>query len=217
MVRCLSEQTIVEESSRRLRTKENGGLHSGMLQNPSDPDATYRSNAGKEHQGYVANLEEAVDKNGSVITDYQFEQNSDSRFLKESLKRTDVQKEEKTLITDGAYSGKENHDLAAEKNIRLINTDLSGKPVDDILADFVFNETGTKVVRCPAGYEPKSCGYTGCKSQQFHVSFQKEQCVNCPNKERARPLPLQTFFDYTFQYVSRVSRGKTLIFRSTIS
>lgn len=143
LVRCLSEQTIVEESSRRLRTKEDGGLHSGMLQNPSDPDATYRSKAGKEHQGYVANLEEAVDKNGSVITDYQFEQNSysDSRFLKESLKRTDVQKEESTLITDGAYSGKENHDLAAEKNIRLINTDLSGKPVDDILADFVFNET----------------------------------------------------------------------------
>ena len=49
-------------------------------------------------------------------------------------------------IADGAYSGKENHDLATEKNIRLINTDLFGKPVDDILADFVFNEDGTKVV-----------------------------------------------------------------------
>ena len=66
MVRCLSEQTIVEETSRRLRTKEDGGFHSGMLQNPSDPDATYRSKAGKEHQGYAANLEEAVSKNGSV-------------------------------------------------------------------------------------------------------------------------------------------------------
>ena len=63
LVRCLSEQTVVEEASRRLRTKE-----------------------------------------------------------------------------DGAYSGKENHDLAAEKNIQLVNTDLSGKPVDSILAEFVFNE-----------------------------------------------------------------------------
>ncbi|MFR3668170.1 MAG: transposase [Ruminococcus sp.] len=89
-------------------------------------------------------------------------------------------------MTDGAYSGKENHGLAAQKNIRLINTDLSGKPVDDILADFVFNETGTKVVRCPAGYEPKSCGYTGDKSQQFHVSFQKEQCANCPHKAQCK-------------------------------
>lgn len=172
LVRCLSEQTIVEEASRRLRTKEDGGFHSGMLQNPSDPDATFRAKAGKEHQGYVANLEETVGKNGSVITDYQYEKNnySDSQFLKDSLERSEVHKEETTLIADGAYSGKENHDLATEKNIRLINTDLFGKPVDDILADFVFNEDGTKVVRCPAGYEPKSCGYTGGKSQQFHDS-----------------------------------------------
>ena len=188
LVRCLSEQTIVEESARRLRTKEDGGFHSGMLQNPSDPDATFRTKAGKEHQGYVANLEEAVDKNGSVITDYQYEQNnySDSQFLKDSLQSTEMQKEASILITDGAYSGKENHDLAAEKNIRLVNTDLSGKPVDDILANFVFNEAGTKVLCCPAGYEPRSCGYTGGKSQQFHVSFQRDQCENCPNKDRCK-------------------------------
>lgn len=188
LVRCLSEQTVVDESVRRLRAKEEGGFHSGMLQNPSDPDATFRVKAGKEYQGYVANLEETVGKNGSVITDYQFEQNnySDSHFLKDSLERTDIQDEEVTLITDGAYSGKENHDLAAKKNIRLINTDLSGKPVDNILADFVFDEKGTKVIKCPAGYEPKSCGYTGDKSRQFHVSFQREQCANCPNKERCK-------------------------------
>ena len=188
LVRCLSEQTIVEEASRRLRTKEDGGFHSGMLQNPSDPDATYRSKAGKEHQGYVANLEETVGKNGSVVTNYQFEQNnySDSQFLKDVLEQTEIQTEEITMITDGAYSGKENHDLAAEKNIRLINTDLSGKPIDDILADFVFDKAGTRVISCPAGYEPKSCGYTGGKSQQFHVSFHRDQCANCPNKDRCK-------------------------------
>ena len=188
LIRCLSEQTIVDEAVRRLRTKEDGGFHSGMLQNPSDPDATFRTKAGKEHQGYVANLEETVGKNGSVITDYQYEKNnySDSQFLKDSLDRSEVQEDETTLITDGAYSGKENHDLATGKNIRLINTDLSGKPIDDILADFVFNETGTKVLRCPAGYEPKSCGYTGGKSQQFHVSFERDQCANCPNKDRCK-------------------------------
>ena len=188
LVRCLSEQTIVEGTVRRLRIKEDAGLHSGMLQNPSDPDATYRTKAGKEYQGYAANLEETVGKNGSVITNYQYEQNnySDSQFLKDSLKRSRIQKEEITLVTDGAYSGKANHDLAAEKNIRLVNTDLSGKPVDDILADFVFNGAGTKVLRCPAGYEPKSCGYTGDKSQQFHVSFAREQCMGCPNKDRCK-------------------------------
>ena len=87
LARCLSEQTVVEGSVRRLRTKEDGGLHSGILQNPSDPDATFRTKARKEYQGYVANLEEAVGSGGSVITDYQYEQNnySDSQFLKDSL------------------------------------------------------------------------------------------------------------------------------------
>ena len=48
-VRCLSEQTVVEDGKRRLRIKADGGMDSGMLQNPSDPDATYREKAGKKH------------------------------------------------------------------------------------------------------------------------------------------------------------------------
>lgn len=188
LVRCLSEQTVVEESIRRLRTKEDGGLHSGILQNPSDPDATFRSKAGKEYRGYAANLEESVGSGGSVVTDYQYERNnySDGQFLRDSLERTEVQEETVTLVTDGAYSGKGNHDLAAGKNIRLVNTDLSGKAVDNILADFVFNDSETRVLRCPSGHEPKSCGYTGDKSRQFHVSFTREQCAGCPNKDRCK-------------------------------
>lgn len=48
------EQIIVGEAVRRLRTKEDGGFHSDMFQNPSDPDAAFREKAGKKHQGYVA-------------------------------------------------------------------------------------------------------------------------------------------------------------------
>lgn len=87
-------------------------------------------------------------KNGSIVTDYQYEQNnySDSRFLKDMLGRSGVQDKEVTLVTYSSYAGKENHDLAAEKNIRLVNMSLSEKSLDDILADFVFNESGTKVL-----------------------------------------------------------------------
>lgn len=182
LVRYLSEQTVVEEAVRCLRTKEDGGLHYGILQTPSDPDETYRTKAGKEYHGYAASLEEAVRSGGSVVTDCQYEQNNYS----DSLERTPQQDETAALVADGAYSGKENHDLASEKNIRLVNTDLSGKAVDDILADFAFNESGTKVLRCPAGHEPKPCGYTGGKPRQFHVSFTQEQCAECPNKDLCR-------------------------------
>lgn len=49
LVRVLKEQTVVEESgARRLKTKEDGAMGSQILQNPSDPDATYRENQGNK-------------------------------------------------------------------------------------------------------------------------------------------------------------------------
>ena len=71
-VRCISEQTVVENEKRRLRTREDGTMNSSALQNPSDPDATYRNKSGKQYRGYTANIEETVGRNGSVVTDYQF-------------------------------------------------------------------------------------------------------------------------------------------------
>ena len=60
-------------------------MNGSILQNPSDPDATYREKAGRQHRGYVANVTEASGEEGSIITDYQYEQNtySDSQFMKE--------------------------------------------------------------------------------------------------------------------------------------
>lgn len=115
-VRCLFEQTIVEDAVRRLKSKGDGGMDSSMMQTPSDPDAAFRNKAGKEYRGYTANVDESVDKNGSVITDYQFEQNtySDSQFLKDSLERNGVYDKESTLVTDGAYFGEENQKLAKQ-------------------------------------------------------------------------------------------------------
>lgn len=83
LVRCLSEQTIVEDGIRRLREKIDGGMTSSMMQSPSDPDATFRTKAGKDYHGYSANLEESIGAKGSVVTDYQVEQNNyhDSKFF----------------------------------------------------------------------------------------------------------------------------------------
>ena len=158
-VRCLTEQTTIDNSVRRLRTKEEGTMNSTALQNPSDPEATYRSKGGKSHRGYVANIEESVGKSASVITDYRYEQNiqSDSAFLKEHLEQMSKQKETVSLVADGAYSGTDNTKLAESKNVELITTSLVGREAADILADFEFNEDGTKVLKCPAGHEPKSC------------------------------------------------------------
>ena len=187
LIRCLSEQTVVEEAKRRLKTKEDGGMDSRILQNPSDPDATYRDKAGKKHRGYVANLEETVGENGSVVTDYQYDQNihSDSQFMKEYLSSQEAQEEKVTVITDGAYSGEENQALAKEKNIDLVTTDLTGRKVPEIYADFEFNEKGTRITRCPAGHTPRSSSYIS-QTRQCRASFDRTLCATCPNKDKCR-------------------------------
>ena len=133
LVRVLKEQTVVEESgARRLKTKEDGAMGSQILQNPSDSDATYREKAGKQNRGYTANVVETVGDNGSIVTDYQYEKNthSDSHFLKETVNAMEKTEKPTVLTTDGAYSGRDNTDAAAEKNIDLVTTDLFPKSAD---------------------------------------------------------------------------------------
>lgn len=183
LVRCLSEQTITKEGKRRLKRKEEG-MGSGLMQNPSDPEATYREKAGKGHRGYSANIEESVGENGSCVTDYQFEQNnkSDSVLLKDKLNKMEKQDEQVTIITDGAYAGEENRRLAEEKNVTLITTDLPGRDVASILSGFELNKEETRVLRCPMGHTPKSSSYIR-QTGTCTASFERDCCASCPHRD----------------------------------
>ena len=178
-------------------------MSSGIMQSPVDPDATFREKAGKEHRGYTANIEETVGQNGSVVTDYQFEQNnvSDSVMLKDHLEKMDEQSEETVLIADGAYSGTDNANLASSKNVKLITTDLTGKDVDVVMGAFEFNEDGTEVLSCPAGNKPKSCTYIK-QTGICQVSFAKDVCEHCPYRIHCHPK--------TYKRVCKVKASKKM-------
>ena len=189
LMRVLREQAV-ENSDGSMRLREKGeGMNAGILQNPSDPEATFRDKAGKKNVGYVANMMETVGENGaSIITNYQFEQNtySDSQFMKDTIEKMGSQEKKTTITSDGAYASAENTKLAKENNITLIHTNLTGKESPDILADFEFNENGTRVLKCAGGFEPKSCCYTA-KNGQCVASFQREQCEGCPYFDQCKP------------------------------
>lgn len=193
LLRVLREQAVQEkDGTYRLRTKEDGGMDSSILQNPADPDATYREKAGKQNRGYAANVTEACSENGSIVTDYQYAQNnhSDSEFMKETLENMGKQEETVTIVTDGAYSSQANREAASEKNVVLVTTNLTGRKVEDILADFAFNEDGNQVLKCPGGFAPKSCSYNKATGQ-CTVSFHKSQCAQCPYKDKCHPKELK--------------------------
>lgn len=189
LIRVIKEQTIrTENGTLRLKTKEDGSMDSKVLQNPADPEATYREKAGKQNRGYAANVTESVGENGSIVTDYQFEQNnhSDTEFLDEHLDSEEKTPGERTLVTDGAYASDDLRKKAAEKNIKLVTTDLTGRETKDIYADFVFSQDGQSIIACPEGNKPVSGSYVK-STGQCRASFDRRCCENCPHKDECNP------------------------------
>jgi hypothetical protein len=163
-------------------------MNSAMLQNPADPDATYRFKSGKSHRGYVANFTEDVGDGASVITDYNYQANtySDSQFLKDTVDELGDQEETLTIVTDGAYGGEDNTTLAKENNINLVTTNFQGKKPEDIFAEFEFSPDGRKVLKCADGHKPLTNSYNP-KTEQCRITMDKGKCNSCPYKDQCRP------------------------------
>lgn len=187
LIRVLKEQTEKDENDVRT-AKNKKEISPSSLQNPSDPDATFRTKAGKGHKGYTANIVETVGEEGvSLITDFDFQQNSysDSQFCKDQIERHSAQEERLTLIADGAYGSNENQKLAEEHNVNLITTALTGKNTDEVFARFEFNEAGTEVLKCPAGFTPEKNTFYQ-KTGMCRIIMKKSYCSGCPNKDRCK-------------------------------
>ena len=186
--RAIDEQTKQDDKGNRISKTKGDKMSADMLQNPSDPDATYRSKAGKSHKGYSANVVEVVDEKGSVIIDYQYDVNirSDASFIEEYLRNTETCEETSTLITDGAYASEETTKLAADKNINLFTTGLLGRKPKEILVQFELDETGYQISKCPAGNVPKNSSYIK-QTDSIRISFYKHQCAGCPYQSECNP------------------------------
>lgn len=188
LVRVLSEQSDERSGDGVPKPKKDNDISSGSLQNPSDPDATYRRKAGKDHKGYVGNIVETIGKDGdSLITHVAYEENnhSDSSFCKEYLEKRSDSTEHEIVIADGAYGGTENTKLASEKNTELVVTALTGKDPDKFLAGFQFSDNGRNIISCPKGHKPVSCSYYE-KTGMCRAKFEKSCCANCLHKKQCR-------------------------------
>lgn len=182
LIRAISEQTKSDDDGNLMLKGVHDGMDSNVMQNPTDPDATYRKKAGTEYRGYIANVVEvADDDHNSITVDYQYEKNtySDSQFLKNYIEQQPDDGPHAILTTDSGYCGMENSQLAEGKNMTLVTTDLKGTEVSDHWADFEFNEAGIKLLKCVAGHDPKSSVYDK-NTHKCKTSFPLTTCKNCP-------------------------------------
>ncbi|WP_054744166.1 hypothetical protein [Cellulosilyticum ruminicola] len=127
LLKCLLEEQVEVNEEGKTVPKDGKNLHSELLQNLSDPDATYREKY-SGNVGYVANLVESFNEDSGVITHYDFKPNtySDIRFCEDVIDALGEVPEVNILI-DGAYYSYKMNQKAKKQGIMLKPGQLVGK------------------------------------------------------------------------------------------
>ena len=123
--RLFDEQYVVKDGKAVLRDKKE--VKANSLQNPNDPDATYRSKNDQKVQGYVTNITETVEEGKpSIITSVQVETAvfADCHFLQEAVENSErvTNSTIEDLYADGAYQSPDNREFAQNHNSMQLKT-----------------------------------------------------------------------------------------------
>lgn len=163
LVTVFSEQCEIIGDEIKIR-KATGGQ---VIQNPSDPDATY---SGHKGSGYQAQFSETCSEDNEVqlLTSVIPETAADSDMdaiepVLDDLSSNDLQPD--SMLADAGYGSDRNVEISAEKGVELVSpTKENSDPTankEEIAStltvdDFVFDETTEEVITCPAGHCPVS-------------------------------------------------------------
>ena len=182
--RLLNEQCLETEEG-ELIPVEAKQISADSMQNPTDPDATYRNKGGEGHVGYVVNLVEVRDeeKNIGLILSHQMEKNthSDAEFGQTFVELNPLAKEINSLSADGAYYRQTTIQAAQAKGIEINLSNMTGRKVNEgslPVNGFVQNEQSI-ITHCPAGHESVQAKYDPEK-KVYTAKFDKAICAVCP-------------------------------------
>ncbi|MBE1554488.1 transposase [Sporosarcina limicola] len=198
LTRLLNEQCI-ETDEGVLIPLEGKELSPGNLQNPSDPDATYRYKNGKGDIGYVVNLVEVRDKkkNVGLILSHDVQNNlySDAEFGENFLDDAPLADEIDVLSADGAYYRQESLEKAKSKDIEMSVSTMTGrKPSKNKLPTNQFEiDEHQHITECPADNKPVLSKYDAEK-KVYTAKFSKENCATCPLLDQC-PIQQQKKFN----------------------
>jgi hypothetical protein len=183
MERVLHEQCDVEEEAVELKKKTGGDV----MQNPSDPDATYDGHKGP---GYQAQIAETCSEENDVqlITGVETEpaHTSDQDALEPMLDQLEAHdRQPEIMYADTGYGSDDNVTHAEDRGVDLQSPVPGGpkqNPDDLTIDDFVVDEETQTVERCPNGYEPVSSVHDHDKGRTRTV-MAASHCSSCPHRD----------------------------------
>ena len=179
LVRVFNEQCTVEE--KRVIIKEKAG--SRVLQNPSDPDATYDGLKGSGYKVQVAETctEGDVQLITAVIPQTAAEPDCEAVLpVCRDLQETGLVPE--IMLCDAAYGSDANVQKCKAQEVELISPVNRSRRKDGIMHvdDFDIDPVTECVRRCPAGHAPLQSTHD-LSTGKTRTIFDGALCRTCPN------------------------------------
>jgi hypothetical protein len=202
--RIFYEQCEVHEDTVIIKKKAGGNV----MQNPSDPDATYDGHKGPGYQAQIAetcNPENEVQLITSVIAQTATEADTNAvEEVLDDLTGNDLAPDE--LLVDTAYAGDDNVQLAEEKGVELVGP-VAGCSIQNdgqlTIDDFNIDETTEKVVCCPAGHKPETSEHNSETGKTKTVMAES----NCNQCEFVKQCPVRKMRDgYQLEHSAKERR-----------
>jgi len=178
-IKQTEEFKLLSRMLKEQKGKSSKRIAPHSLQNPTDPDATYRKKGKQKHIGYTANMVEKFDDQNRMIEGYDLQQNtySDQKFAEDTISKLPVEKDEVTALVDGAYYSEDIDKKAKAKGIKMFPTNLVGGGKNSNAAQFEIDEKEHLVTKCPSGHKSITSTF---KAGSYRAHFDKKHCNYCP-------------------------------------
>jgi len=180
MARVLAEQCDVQGETVELKKKTGGDV----MQNPSDPDATYDGHKGPGHQAQIVETCSAENE-VQLITGVETEpaHASDQNACVPMMDQLEAHdRKPDILYADGQYGSDANVVEAAKRGVDL-QSPVAGAPQqnpDDLtIDDFAVGEETQTVECCPNGHKPVSSVHDPDK-ERTRTIMDASHCSACP-------------------------------------
>ena len=181
VMRFLGDHADIDPDTKEIEVKTGADVSSDSLQSAYDPDATNRTKNGVNYSGYTANIFETCSDLNPVqmLTDYVLERNNvaDTTMLNERLGKVAKTYGAGDLYVDGGYYGEDVLKEAADQEVKMHFTDMTGRPPSKKIPVTQFKIEDNKIIKCPIGYDANYF-YTG-KDGTLVAHFDRGICKGC--------------------------------------
>ena len=203
--RIFYEQCEVQEDKVGVKEKTGGNV----MQNPSDPDATYDGHKGP---GYQVQIAETCHPENEVqlitVAIPQTAVESDANAVEPVLAELANDLVPEQMLVDTLYAGDENVQFAQAHGVELVGPTPSGsaesKNIDPLnIDDFDMDETTEEVICCPAGHTPQSSVHDK-QTGKTKTVMPKSACSRC---EFVEECPVKKSGDgYSLEHTAKQRR-----------